>query len=183
MGVQATRRRPGSRYAIERGRHGAGEMGQPLEELWHYDGNRDDRDTTIYQPPPVAIEPANCHRASLRQLRTERTTIRAELMCDRPVIVAVRMWERLRQADTEPLPAPEPAELMPAGHAVAIVGHDPQQSAVLVRNSWGRRWGNDGHLWVSDDLIPQLLAAWVVEDSPVEHPAASASDPLLTEGN
>lgn len=33
------------------------------------------------------------------------------------------------------------------GHAVCVVGFSDE--GVLLRNSWGRRWGEHGHLWVS----------------------------------
>lgn len=34
------------------------------------------------------------------------------------------------------------------GHAVTIVGYRP--GAFLVRNSWGRAWGEHGHAWMTD---------------------------------
>ena len=73
--------------------------------------------------------------------------------------------DQFRRAATEPLPAPARSELFPGGHAVMIVGHDPQQAALLIRNSWGPRWGRAGHLWVADAIIPLLLGAWVIAGS------------------
>lgn len=34
------------------------------------------------------------------------------------------------------------------GHAVTVVGYRPD--AFLVRNSWGRAWGDRGHAWMTD---------------------------------
>jgi C1A family cysteine protease len=156
--------------------------GQPLEHLWPYDGHRNDQDTT-YQPPPTAIDAANCHRASLRRVLRDTPTIQTELASGHAVIVALRVWEGLRRPGPEPIPAPSPSELLPAGHAVAIVGYDSRQGAVLLRNSWGRRWGTDGHLWVSDGLIPLLTGAWVADDAPSSATVAPQDDPVLTEGS
>jgi C1A family cysteine protease len=39
------------------------------------------------------------------------------------------------------------------GHAVMAVGYDDRRKAVLVRNSWGRHWGIEGHFWMPYRLI------------------------------
>jgi len=36
------------------------------------------------------------------------------------------------------------------GHAVVIAGYD-EDGNFLVKNSWGRRWGNRGFIWVSEN--------------------------------
>ena len=37
------------------------------------------------------------------------------------------------------------------GHAVSIVGFDDTKKAWLIRNSWGKEWGDSGFAWVSYD--------------------------------
>ena len=50
-------------------------------------------------------------------------------------------------------------------HAVVVVGHgeyggDP---VMLIRNSWGSDWGNDGHAWVREShLAPRLAGAFFI---------------------
>lgn len=43
------------------------------------------------------------------------------------------------------------------GHQVAVIGVDADQHEVLLRNSWGPRWGNGGYAKLSFDGLDQLL--------------------------
>lgn len=38
---------------------------------------------------------------------------------------------------------PEPGQERKGGHAMTVVGYD--KKGFIIRNSWGRRWGDDGH--------------------------------------
>lgn len=155
--------------------------GQPLEHLWPYDGDRDDA-AADYSPPAAAIDPANCHRTALRRLAVDEATVLAELLAQRPVVVAMQVWEAFRRASTSPLPAPARDELYPTGHTGVLVGYDPTRAAVLFRNSWGTGWADDGHLWISVGIIPLLLGAWVVEPADDQGVSTTADDPVLTRG-
>jgi hypothetical protein len=44
-------------------------------------------------------------------------------------------------------------------HAVVGVAYGDLagQRAILVRNSWGTSWGEDGHAWLSDDFVARHL--------------------------
>jgi hypothetical protein len=43
------------------------------------------------------------------------------------------------------------------GHAVAVVGYDDSKSALLVQNSWGTGWGNNGQAWVDYNTLANNL--------------------------
>jgi C1A family cysteine protease len=152
--------------------------GQPAEGLWPYDDSRNQSDAT-YVPPAEAIAPANCRRTPLRPLTIDVQRLRMELAAGRPVALGIRVWDGFRHARTEPLPVPDPSELYPTGHAVVAVGHDRVRSAVLVRNSWGPHWGNDGHLWIDDGILSLARAAWSV-DNQTAGEAAPEHDEVLT---
>lgn len=51
------------------------------------------------------------------------------------------------------------AEVEVSKHAVLAVGvgHDNDGSYVLVRNSWGENWGQNGHAWLHDDYVSARL--------------------------
>lgn len=40
-----------------------------------------------------------------------------------------------------------------SGHAMLIVGYDDRENAFLVRNSWGSKWGEAGHVWIDYDVM------------------------------
>lgn len=54
--------------------------------------------------------------------------------------------------------APEPARR----HAVVAVGHGliGAHRAILIRNSWGERWGDAGYGWLTEPFLgPRIFAA------------------------
>ncbi len=63
-------------------------------------------------------------------------------------------------------------------HAVVAVGHGTtsDQTAILVRNSWGAEWGEGGHAWLTEKFLsPRLFAtAILTEDIDVSSRAAAA---------
>jgi hypothetical protein len=81
----------------------------------------------------------------------------------RPVIVLLTLsrsfYRPAAQAVIDPGngEAPEPERR----HAVVAVGHGTveMQRAILVRNSWGPRWGEAGHAWLTERfLAPRIFA-------------------------
>lgn len=43
------------------------------------------------------------------------------------------------------------------GHQVCVVADDAQHQRVLIRNSWGTAWGDQGHAWLSWNDLDLLL--------------------------
>jgi hypothetical protein len=138
--------------------------GQPLEALWPYDDLRDHRAPT-YQPPAAAIDPLNCMFSALRPIAVDVAAVRAQLDDGQPIVLGIPVWEGLRRAMTEPLPVPRADELYPTRHAVIAIGYDSGRAAILIRNSWGHRWGIDGHLWINDGLLGLVTGAWTIDDT------------------
>ena len=68
------------------------------------------------------------------------------------------------------IPYPCPGEQAVWGHAVVAVGYDdkkeirntgcdaPTTGALLIRNSWGRKWGDGGYGWLPYDYVSNKLA-------------------------
>lgn len=54
-------------------------------------------------------------------------------------------FEGATVASTGVLNLPGPSEMALGGHAVCAVGYDMEAGTVLVRNSWGHTWGQDGY--------------------------------------
>jgi len=66
------------------------------------------------------------------------------------------------------------------GHAVSIVGYDDNKQALIIRNSWGTGWGENGFAYVSYDDVSGIgdstwgfkmpsMAGGVTVESPVDY--------------
>lgn len=139
--------------------------GQPHEHVWAYDPLRDDL-SPAYQPPPEAVDPANCYRAKLTELDAEGATIRAALGAGFPVAIGIPTWPGLRRPNGSYLRNPTTAELDGCHHAVVIVGYQPATAEILLRNSWGTSWGDGGHAWIAESFIADhVVCAWQIAPS------------------
>lgn len=48
---------------------------------------------------------------------------------------------------------PPPAGARSGGHAVLAVGYDLPKQLFLIRNSWGRNWGDKGYFWMPFEYL------------------------------
>lgn len=137
--------------------------GQPHEERWTYDPIRDDTSQS-YTPPAEAIDEANCFTATLAPINITATAIRQSLEAEQPVAIGIPTWPGLRRPTGTQLRNPMTSELETSRHAVVIVGYHADTSEILLRNSWGTSWGDDGHAWIPEPFIEDhVLAAWQLE--------------------
>ena len=54
-------------------------------------------------------------------------------------------FESQEVAQTGVVPMPQQTEKVLGGHAVMAVGYDDAQQRIIVRNSWGTSWGQQGY--------------------------------------
>jgi C1A family cysteine protease len=141
------------------------EPGQPLAALWPYDGNRDDANSS-YQPPSDALATSALRHATLRPMSTDATELKGAVRSGHVVILAIELWDAFYNADADVLRAPDRAELLGDGHAVAVVGFDESNGTLRLRNSWGPHdWGDGGYGWLVTDALPVIcFGAWKVTD-------------------
>ncbi|MBD2438105.1 C1 family peptidase [Nostoc sp. FACHB-110] len=59
---------------------------------------------------------------------------------------------------TGEIPYPRQGEKTLGGHAVVAVGYDDCKQALLIRNCWGKDWGDDGYGWLPYDYVLNGLA-------------------------
>lgn len=70
-----------------------------------------------------------------------------------PIVVRLdvdRQFKSVSYGQTTPLDNYVPGNVM-EGHAVCLVGYDSTAGTFTVRNSWGTRWGMDGHVYVTEN--------------------------------
>jgi hypothetical protein len=74
-------------------------------------------------------------------------------------------FEDPQVARTGILPLPRRGERVEGGHAVLVIGYDDTTGHFLVRNSWGRDWGQDGNFLMPYDFAEnssQVFDAWMI---------------------
>jgi C1A family cysteine protease len=155
--------------------------GVPPEDLWPYRVSR-----FAAKPPPAAYAAASS-RQVLRYARVPQTLdcLKSTLLAERPVVFGFTVYESFESAAvarTGLAPVPGPKERSLGGHCAVAVGWDDdvrcpgaeESGAILVRNSYGRRWGIRptaaephlaGHFWLPYRIILDSNAAddfWAV---------------------
>jgi C1A family cysteine protease len=73
-----------------------------------------------------------------------------------PVVFGFQVFagfESEETAETGMLAMPESHEEPLGGHAVLAVGYDERKGLVIVRNSWGRQWGDKGYFYMPYDYV------------------------------
>jgi hypothetical protein len=141
------------------------EDGQPEESGWPYLPETP-ADVASWTPPP---EVGPRFARSGRRSEPSLDQIIHALHQGRPVIILLTLsrgfYSPSAQAVVHPADGevPEPARR----HAVVGVGHGivDDRRAVLIRNSWGLRWGNAGHAWLTEPFLQtRIFAAAVLTD-------------------
>jgi|SRR5215813_1546880 len=131
------------------------------ESLWPY---TEDPKKVKAKPPPDAFASAAKKRIfeyhRIRQSRRASMLLMHFKRCladGSPVVFGIAVYasfetDAVRRSGVMPIPDSKREEFK-GGHAVMAVGYDDRRKAVLVRNSWGPKWGQDGHFWIPYKLI------------------------------
>lgn len=110
------------------------------------------------KPHVQAYEEAERHRLTLaKQVPAELHALRAALAEGYPILIGVKTsthFERNAVSKDGFIPVPQPSELRKeSGHAMLIVGYDSNQHVFIVRNSWGKGWGDEGYCYMDEKYI------------------------------
>lgn len=107
--------------------------------------------------PPVSVaKDAMLHQAVAyeRVDNTNVKAIQAALVEGLPVVFGSTLYENSYELDANyVMPMPDLSRKVVGGHAMAIVGYNKQKQLFLVRNSWGKEWGDNGHHWMPEAYI------------------------------
>jgi hypothetical protein len=140
--------------------------GQPLEEVWPYDPDRDDQDAG-YTPPADAHTAVPRWTPALAPVPATPNSVSAELDAGRAVVLGLPTWPALDLPIAGRLSVPSASDLDGAHHAVALVGYDETTSEMLIRNSWGSSWGDEGAAWLPFRFLDEhLCETWVIGAAP-----------------
>jgi len=144
-------------------------FGVPPEPYWIYDVNAFDN-----EPPAFCYAFAQNYR-SLKYYRLDPvggapnkalSTIKKYLAAGLPSMFGFTVYSSIPRIGqgTGDIPFPQAGESVLGGHAIDAVGYNdnkqigPDKGALLIRNSWGTDWGENGYGWLPYKYIEAGLA-------------------------
>ena len=150
-------------------------FGIPPEEYWPYAVEDFDKEPTAfcyafahnYQAISYyLLDPPGTAASDLL------AAIKEHLAAGIPSIFGFTVYDSVSEAEKDGLiPFPKPGEKVVGGHAVMAAGYDDGfktgvgkdgkqalKGALLIRNSWGSDWGEDGYGWLPYEYVLQELA-------------------------
>lgn len=137
-------------------------FGVPPEEYWPYDTANFDiqpdsfcyafgqnyRCISYFRHDPAGLAPVKVLES-----------IKKYLASGIPSVFGFSVYQGIDKAAVSgKIPYPAPGEKLLGGHAVAAVGFDDAQKALLIQNSWGSEWGEKGFGWLPYDYVLKGLA-------------------------
>jgi hypothetical protein len=150
--------------------------GQPEESGWPY-LSATPTDAQSWTPP---TEIGPLYRRNGTTFGPAFDAVLAEITNDHPVVLLTTLSRSFFRPSSAGIVHPEAAEdpEPERRHAVIGVGHGTADGhrAILVRNSWGTAWGQDGYAWLTEGFLkPRLFAVAMLTENlnvPANSPAA-----------
>jgi C1A family cysteine protease len=119
-------------------------FGYPVEDLWPYRINDFRR-----RPDDTVISSAFRERiASYERVDRDLSQMKEILSQGDPIVFGFTVHESIYGQDvekTDVIPIPKKREKILGGHAVLACGYDDAKAALIIRNSWGKDWGEHGY--------------------------------------
>jgi C1A family cysteine protease len=151
-------------------------FGVPPENYWAYS----DDEQKFDQEPPAFCYAFALNYQAIKYFRHDPPGIKVEevlkkvksyLALGHPAMFGFTVYNSIEQAESNgKIPYPSSKEKIEGGHAIVVVGYDDKMKiknqyekiettgALLIRNSWGKTWGDKGYGWLPYEYVLKGLA-------------------------
>ena len=122
------------------------QWGSCRERTWKYT-----KTNVLKKPTGSAYKEAGNHLISTYLRILSLTEMKQCLASGFPFVFGFSVYESFESpsvAKSGIAPMPLQNESLVGGHAVMAAGYDDAKKMLLVRNSWGPDWGQDGYFWL-----------------------------------
>ena len=129
--------------------------GQPPEHVWPY--------LPVLPNPLSSWAPPNnaapIFRHGLVTQAATTSTIITALDGGQPALLAALISEQFHRPPSDYIIRTVAGDRDAGNHALIAVGHgtSANNTVILVRNSWGVRWADQGYIWVTSDYLAGRL--------------------------
>ena len=128
-------------------------LGVCSESMWPYDISK-----FTDKPSTECYTDAITHHKSLKQHRVVKTLDSLKGCLDMGEVfsfgfVVFESFENSAKWNGAIMPMPEGGEKILGGHAVLCIGYDDNKQAFIVRNSWGKSWGDNGNFYMPYEFM------------------------------
>jgi C1A family cysteine protease len=104
------------------------------------------------KPPDSCYEEALNHNALVvENINNTLVDMKSSLASNEPFVVGILVFSSFETpyvARTGKVPMPSKNDVLLGGHAVVCVGYDDSKKVWIMRNSWGRAWGDKGYFYL-----------------------------------
>ena len=126
--------------------------GQPEEAAWPYLPVTPDVATWV--PPSMT---SNLYRTMIVFARRTVGDVRGAIISGAPVILIISLTTAMYRPDAHGIIRPRPTDVATTDrHGVLGVGSghlSGSENYILIRNTWGSKWGDCGHGWLPDSYL------------------------------
>lgn len=121
-------------------------VGCAPEAIWPYDIFK-----FAEKPPSEAYKAAKNFKITGGVQIAGVADMKKALAAGQMVVFGMYIFRPFRDLVTDTVPMPGPQDVPVGGHAIAVVGYDDAKKAFLLRNSFGKQWGKEGHAYLPYD--------------------------------
>lgn len=138
------------------------EWGVCPESTWPYSDDREDD-----QPSDSCYAEAAKHVATTAcAVGTDINDLKCCLSRGLPFAFGFDVYDSFWSIDSSGMmPMPSSDEGIAGGHAVCAVGYDDSKQVLIVRNSWGQGWGDNGFFYMPYQFVTDVgvFDAWCIQ--------------------